>query len=96
MPSPLQLQMITPEELGAAVRRRRKALGTTLDSLSLATGISKKTLIKFEKGGDVRFSTLAKILGMLGLALNFTPQTFLRLGDEECTTLAGDDLEDWG
>ena len=46
------------EEIGERIRLRRKKLKYTLEDIEKATGISRKTLIKLEKGGDVRFSTL--------------------------------------
>lgn len=59
------------EEIGVSVRLKRKALGYTLDDLELLTGVSKRTLIKLEAGGDVRYSTLLKVLSAVGLVLAF-------------------------
>lgn len=59
------------EEIGVSVRLKRKALGYTLDDLERLTGISKRTLIKLEAGGDVRYSTLLKVLSAVGLVLAF-------------------------
>lgn len=59
------------EEIGVPVRLKRKALGYTLDDLERLTGVSKRTLIKFEAGGDVRYSTLLKVLSAVGLVLAF-------------------------
>lgn len=59
------------EEIGVSVRLKRKALGYTLDDPERLTGISKRTLIKLEAGGDVRYSTLLKVLSAVGLVLAF-------------------------
>lgn len=59
------------EEIGVSVRLKRKALGYTLDDLERLTGASKRTLIKLEAGGDVRYSTLLKVLSAVGLVLAF-------------------------
>lgn len=59
------------EEIGVSVRLKRKALDYTLDDLELLTGVSKRTLIKLEAGGDVRYSTLLKVLSAVGLVLAF-------------------------
>lgn len=73
------------EEIGERIRLRRKKLKYTLEDIEKATGISRKTLIKLEKGGDVRFSTLTTVLSILGLALDWSDQTKYmfsdRLGD---------------
>ena len=71
------------EEIGERIRLRRKKLKYTLENIEKATGISRKTLIKLEKGGDVRFSTLTTVLSILGLTLDWSDQTKYsdRLGD---------------
>jgi transcriptional regulator with XRE-family HTH domain len=63
------------EEIGERIRLRRKKLKYTLEDIEKATGISRKTLIKLEKGGDVRFSTLTTVLSILGLTLDWSDQT---------------------
>ena len=42
-------QALKIEEVGTAIRNRRKALDITLEKLELISGISRKTLIKLEK-----------------------------------------------
>lgn len=73
------------EEIGERIRLRRKKLKYTLEDIEKATGISRKTLIKLEKGGDVRFSTLTTVLSILDLTLDWSDQTKYmfsdRLGD---------------
>lgn len=64
-------QALKIEEIGEAIRQRRKELDITLEKLELISGISRKTLIKLEKGGDVKFSTLTTVLSLIGLYLTF-------------------------
>ena len=64
-------QALKIEEVGEAIRQRRKELNITLEKLELISGISRKTLIKLEKGGDVKFSTLTTVLSLIGLHLTF-------------------------
>lgn len=65
---------VLPDGFWDRVRLHRKALGLTLDELSLETGVSKKALIRLEKGEDVRISTLLKVFARLRLSLDFAPQ----------------------
>ena len=44
----------------------------TLEDIEKFTQISRKTLIKLEKGGDVRFFTLTTVLSILGLRLDLS------------------------
>ena len=48
---------LTLEKLGKVIRQRCKQLNLTLEDIESVTGISRKTLIKLEKGGDVRQRT---------------------------------------
>ena len=66
---------LTIEKIGPEIRRRRKSLNYTLKEIEKTTGISRKTLIKLEKGGDVRFSTLTTVLSILGLTLDWSEQS---------------------
>ena len=77
-------QALKIEEIGETIRQRRKEMDVTLENLELVSGISRKTLIKLEKGGDVKFSTLTTVLGLLGLHLTFKPIVPpLKDGDDE-------------
>ncbi len=67
------------DTIGAAVRKKRKALGLTLDDIAVFTGISKRTLIKLEAGKDVRFSTLTTVLSAVGLRLDFSEKSKKKL-----------------
>ena len=66
---------LTIEKIGPEIRRRRKSLKYTLEEIEKTTGISRKTLIKLEKGGEVRFSTLTAVLSILGLTLDWSEQS---------------------
>lgn len=66
---------LTMEKIGPETRRRRKSLKYTLEEIEKSTGISRKTLIKLEKGGEVRFSTLTAVLSILGLTLDWSNQS---------------------
>ena len=57
------------KQLGKDIRRCRKASKITLEELELVTGITRKTLIRLEKGEDVRFSTVEKVLLALGITV---------------------------
>ena len=66
---------LKPEILGATLRQRREQLGYTLTEMEVSTGISKKTIIKIEKGGDAKFSTISTLLSYMGLTLDFSDAT---------------------
>ena len=53
---------LDPASLGLAIRERRKAARMTQEVTASLCGISKKTLIKIEKGGDVYLSTLLQVM----------------------------------
>lgn len=55
--------------IGQLVKSRRKQAGLTQDTAALLCGVTKKTLIRVEKGEDVYVSTLFKILDGLGVRL---------------------------
>lgn len=61
---------LTLENLGRLIHQERKARHMTLDDLEMYTGITKKTLIKIEKGGDAKFSTVLAILQRLDLRMD--------------------------
>ena len=57
------------ENLGQLIHKERKAKGIILETLEMFTGLTKKTLIKIEKGGVAKFSTIEKILRCLDLRM---------------------------
>ena len=75
------------EEIGERIRLRRKKLKYTLEDIEKATGISRKTLIKLEKGGDVRFSTLTTVLSILVICfeteMTVCTKCFLWMGEKK-------------
>ena len=79
--------------VGAAVRRRRKALGHTLDDIANYCGVSRRTLIKLEQGADVRFSTLTAVMASMGMTLDFSETTKTLLKKEAAAVKETDD--DW-
>lgn len=58
--------------LGQIVRDRREALGLTQSRLAQLSGLSRQTLVGLEAGNlsDLGFNRVAKLLSVLGLALD--------------------------
>ncbi len=54
-------------EIGARLRARRLDRNTTVDDAATTAGVNRKTLIELERGGDVRLSTLVKIMRHMNL-----------------------------
>ena len=65
----------TALQMGAALRRRRKELG--LSQATAADSIARRqaTISDLENGGDVRLSTLLRLLATLDLELVVQPRT---------------------
>jgi transcriptional regulator with XRE-family HTH domain len=59
-------------EIGAAVRKRREALGLSQQGLAKLAGLSRATINQLERGAlkDLGVAKLARVLGLLGLALD--------------------------
>ena len=66
--------MRTLTELGDAVLARRKALGLTQSDVSLRSGITRESLVRFERGQLQEFGSrkLLAVLAVLGLEMSFT------------------------
>jgi HTH-type transcriptional regulator / antitoxin HipB len=66
--------MQTLAELGQAVSTRRKALGLTQRHVSLRSGTSRESLVRFERGQVSEFGSrkLLAVLAVLGLEMTFT------------------------
>jgi HTH-type transcriptional regulator / antitoxin HipB len=66
--------MQTLAELGQAVATRRKSLGLTQSDVSLRSGITRESLVRFERGQVSEFGSrkLLAALAVLGLEMNFT------------------------
>ncbi len=58
-------------EVGSAIRERRAELGLTISQLAVRSGVSIRLISELERGKrpGVTFSTLLRILTMLGLDL---------------------------
>ena len=66
------MRMLT--ELGDAILARRKALGLTQSDVSLRSGITRESLVRFERGQLQEFGSrkLLAVLAVLGLEMSFT------------------------
>ena len=60
-------------ELGGAVSKRRKALGLTQSEVAAGSGITRESLVRFERGQVSEFGSrkLLAILAVLGLEMSF-------------------------
>jgi len=82
---------LDPASLGLAIRERRKAARMTQEVTASLCGISKKTLIKIEKGGDVYLSTLLQVMNALGLRLQLVQETGSQVASGNSQPEVGDD-----
>ncbi|WP_322862395.1 helix-turn-helix domain-containing protein [Aeromonas allosaccharophila] len=82
---------LDPASLGLAIRERRKAARMTQEVTASLCGISKKTLIKIEKGGDVYLSTLLQVMNALGLRLQLVQEAGSLVTSDSCPSEVGDD-----
>jgi len=66
--------MQTLAGLGEAVSTRRKALGLKQSDVSLRSGITRESLVRFERGQVPEFGSrkLLAVLAVLGLEMSFT------------------------
>ena len=66
--------MKTLAELGEAVSARRKALGLNQSDVALRSGITRESLVRFERGQLSEFGSrkLLAVLAVLGLEMTFT------------------------
>jgi HTH-type transcriptional regulator/antitoxin HipB len=64
----------TLAELGEAVSARRKALGLNQSDVALRSGITRESLVRFERGQLSEFGSrkLLAVLAVLGLEMTFT------------------------
>lgn len=61
--------------IGEQIKARRLASNMTQAVAASLCGVSKKTLIKIEKGGDVYVSTLLQVLNAFGIVLSLDSTT---------------------
>ena len=66
--------MRTLAELGKAVVAKRKALKLSQSEVASRTGLTRETLVRFERGQLTEFGSrkLLAVLAVLGLELTFT------------------------
>jgi HTH-type transcriptional regulator/antitoxin HipB len=66
--------MQTLAELGDAVAARRKALKLSQSEVASRTGLTRETLVRFERGHLSEFGSrkLLAVLAVLGLEISFT------------------------
>ncbi len=66
--------MQTLAELGEAVSARRKALGQSQREVAMRSGITRESLLRFERGQVSEFGSrkLLAVLAVLGLEISFT------------------------
>jgi HTH-type transcriptional regulator/antitoxin HipB len=66
--------MQTLAELGEAVSARRKALGLNQSDVALRSGITRESLVRFERGqvSELGSRKLLAVLAVLGLEMAFT------------------------
>jgi y4mF family transcriptional regulator len=67
--------MMTPVEIGQAVRRARKAQGLRQDELAAAAGVGVRFVVELERGKPtVRLDRLLLVLSAVGLDLRVGPR----------------------
>jgi transcriptional regulator with XRE-family HTH domain len=66
--------MQTLTELGEAVSARRKALGLNQSEVAVRSGITRESLVRFERGQVSEFGSrkLLAVLAVLGLEMTLT------------------------
>jgi len=63
------------EDIGAAIRARRKQLGMTQQDLAEIAGLQRQTISRVEAGnGAVTITTVARIADVVGLDLIVVPR----------------------
>ncbi|NCO70856.1 MULTISPECIES: helix-turn-helix transcriptional regulator [Shewanella] len=63
-------QALNQQSLGLLIKETRNKAALTQDVAALLCGVTKKTLIRVEKGNDVYISTVFKILNGLGISID--------------------------
>ena len=82
---------LDPALLGLAIRERGNAARMPKEVTASLCGISKKTLIKIEKGGDVYLSTLLQVMNALGLRLQLVQEAGSQVTSDSSQSEVGDD-----
>ena len=74
----------TPTDLGAQVRRTRKAQKLRQDQLAGAAGVGLRFIVDLESGKPtVQLGTVLKVLDALGCGVEITPPQDLRPGGNQ-------------
>lgn len=60
---------LNQQSLGLLIKETRKHAALTQNVAAMLCGVTKKTLIRVEKGEDVYISTVFKILNGLGISI---------------------------
>jgi DNA-binding XRE family transcriptional regulator len=61
---------LNQQSLGLSIKETRNNAALTQDVAAMLCGVTKKTLIRVEKGNDVYISTVFKILNGLGISID--------------------------
>jgi DNA-binding XRE family transcriptional regulator len=61
---------LNQQSLGLLIKETRNNAALTQDVAAMMCGVTKKTLIRVEKGNDVYISTMFKILNGLGISID--------------------------
>ncbi|WP_350997428.1 helix-turn-helix transcriptional regulator [Shewanella sp. TB7-MNA-CIBAN-0143] len=61
---------LNQQSLGLLIKETRNNAALTQDVAAMMCGVTKKTLIRVEKGNDVYISTVFKILNGLGISID--------------------------
>ena len=71
------MRITTPDDLGSAIRRKRKADGLTLADAAAVCGVSYAFLSALENGKEtVRLNKVLQVLACLGIELEATERTW--------------------
>ena len=64
----------TPESIGSTIRKTRKALGVTQQTLALTSGTGLRFIIDLEKGKPTcQLGKVLRVIQTLGIKIHFTP-----------------------
>ncbi|GGP45400.1 antitoxin HipB [Shewanella algicola] len=61
---------LNQQSLGLLIKETRNNAALTQDVAAMLCGVTKKTLIRVEKGEDVYLSTVFKVLNGLGVSID--------------------------
>ncbi len=77
------MEIRTPEQLGQAIRARRKALGATQSDVALTAGTGLRFIVDLENGKPTcQLGKTLDVLQSLGLSITLTPRSAAGTGEE--------------